>query len=157
MPVATVTQARDDILAVVKTALEADPLTAPLVSGGRVIWDDSTVGAVPGTDTELPSPPGQPWLRVGLRHAAGRQASLGSDTGRSRFERSGTLFIQVFTPVGDGMRTADQIVDILLRGIERKTTPSGAWFRNGRFEEAGKDGTWQTTLVLVDFQYDQIR
>lgn len=154
MPADSITQARDDIKGLVKSVLEGNPTTLAILLGNRVVWDDSTVSDVPSTATV--NGIGVPWLRVGLRHESGGQATLGSDTGKSRFERLGTLFVQVFTPAGGGYLLSDDISDTILTGLEGQTTPCGVWFRRGRLQEQGKDGLWTSCLVLIDFEYDQI-
>lgn len=153
MPVATVTNARNEILARLKAAIDASSY-----SDLTVIYDDAHNSA-PGTEVDPPQvPSNKPWLRVGVRHSDGAQVSLGSVNGKRRQEMSGLVFVQVFTPAGDGLKQSDEIVEVVLDAYRTGgATPSGVQFRSARFAEIGKDGAWHQTNCLVDFLYDQIR
>lgn len=153
MPVATVTTARNEILARLKAAIDGSSY-----SNIKVIYDDAR-GDQPAGDTAPPEvPAGKPWLRVGVRHSDGTQVSLGSVNGKRRQEVSGLVFVQVFTPAGDGLKQSDEIVEVVLDAYRTGgATPSGVQFRSARFAEIGKDGAWHQTNCLVDFLYDQIR
>lgn len=146
---ATTTQARDEILARLKTA--ADSVTPnPL----RLIYDDA-----PGqpTRTESTTSRVDPWARARVQHTAGRQASLSGASGTKRWERSGFLIVQLFTPILQGQSSADSLVGIIRGAFEGYSTPSGVWFRNPRISEVGSDGTWYQTNILVDFLYDEVK
>lgn len=153
MPAATVSTARDEILARLKAAIDVSDY-----SDITVIYDDARQDH-PADDTSPPAvPAGKPWLRVGVRHADGTQASLGSVNGKRRQEMSGIVFVQVFTPAGDGLKHSDALVEIVLDAYRTGgATPSGVVFRSARFAEIGKDGAWHQTNCLIDFLYDQIR
>lgn len=156
MPAADTSSARDEVLGRLKTAIDAS-----IYAGIAVVYDDA-VADIPGDEqAPMPDPPvpsGKPWLRVGMRHGDGETASLGSLNGKRRFEQSGILFIQMFTPSGDGQRLADPLGDFLLDVFRSGgATPSGVQFRSARRAEAGKSGAWHQTNCLVDFQYDLIR
>ena len=151
MPAANTATARDEILARLKAALDASSF-----SSIKVVYED-TKEDHPTTDG-VKAPQGQPWIRAGVRHADGTQASLGGINGKRRQEMSGLVFIQLFTPAGDGFKDADALVEVILNGYRTGgATASGVQFRSARFAEVGKDGVWQQTNCLVDFQYDLIR
>lgn len=158
MPAADTATARNEILARLKAALDASPFT-----GIAVVYDDAVAdhpkGEVAVTPpTPAPVPSGKPWLRVGVRHADGNQVSLGSINGKRRQEQSGVVFVQMFTPGGDGQKIADPLGDVILDAYRTGgATPSGVQFRSARRAEVGKDGAWFLTNCLVDFQYDLIR
>lgn len=153
MPVASVTVARDEILARLKAALDASDF-----SGITVVYDDAK-NRQPGDEKDPAKVPGgKPWLRVGVRHSDGVQASLGSVNGKRRQEMSGLVFVQAFTPAGDGLKESDRLVEVILDAYRTGgATASGVQFRSARFAEIGKDGAWHQTNCLVDFLYDQIR
>lgn len=158
MPAPDTATARNEILSRLKAALDGSPY-----AGIAVVYDDAVADhprgeqeVVPPADPVVPS--GKPWLRVGVRHADGTQASLGSLNGKRRQEQSGVLFVQMFTPFGDGQKTADPLGDLILDAYRSGgATPSGVQFRSARRAEVGKDGAWFLTNCLVDFQYDLIR
>lgn len=157
MPAADTATARDEILSRLKAMLDVS--YADMV----VVYDDAVTdqpkGEAPVTPpAEPPVPPGQPWLRVGVRHSNGTQASLGSQNGKRRQEMSGIVFIQMFTPFGDGHKLADPLGDAILDAYRTGgATASGVQFRSARRAEVGKDGAWFLTNCLVDFEYDLIR
>jgi hypothetical protein len=156
MPIATVRQARDEMMARLKTALDAS-----LFAGITVLYDD-VQGDIPlGDPTNVPPPPdapaGQPWLRAGIRHAEGRRASIGGINGKYRHEMSGLVFVQVFTPAGDGMKKSYDIAQVVLDAYRSGgATPGGIQFQNALLREIGNSGAWHQTNCLVDFLYDQI-
>lgn len=158
MPAPDTATARDEILSRLLTMLNASPY-----NGIAVVYDDAVADHPKGEPTVTPPatppvPAGKPWLRVGVRHADGVQASLGSVNGKRRQEMSGILFIQMFTPTGDGHKLADPLGDAILDAYRTGgQTASGVQFRSARRVEVGKDGAWFLTNCLVDFQYDLIR
>ena len=156
MPASTVRDARDEILARLKAAIDASSFASI-----RVIWDDAAGEPDLGDPSNTPPPPdapaGVPWLRAGIRHADGRNASLGSINGKKRHEMSGLVFVQVFTPAGDGLKKSYDIVQVVLDAFRSGgATASGVQFQRARFREIGKSGAWHQTNCLVDFLYDQI-
>ncbi|MCC6425643.1 MAG: hypothetical protein IT435_02360 [Phycisphaerales bacterium] len=153
MPAPNTETARNEILDRLKDALDVSAFAGIVVE-----YDDTSDDHPQGEPTVPVVPAGQPWLRAGVRHADGGRASLGSVNGKRRQEASGIVFVQVFTPSGDGMKMTDALVDIILDAYRTGgATASGVQFRSARFSEAGKSGVWQQTNCLVDFQYDLIR
>lgn len=153
MPATTITQARDEMLARLKAALDASSY-----AGITVVYDDARQDQPTGDSAGPEVPPGRPWVRAGVRHSGGSQATLGSINGKRRQEMTGLVFMQVFTPFGDGQRASDELVEVLLNAYRTGgATPSGVQFRNVRPEEIGKDGAWWQVNCLADFEYDQIR
>jgi len=156
MPIATVRQARDEIMARLKAALDASSF-----NGITVIYDDAENDVPLDDPTNVPPPPdapaGKPWLRAGLRHADGRNASLGSVNGKKRHEMSGLVYVQVFTPAGDGLKKSYDIVQVVLDAFRSGgATAGGIQFQRARFREIGKSGAFHQTNCLSDFLYDQI-
>lgn len=158
MPAPDTATARDEMLARLKAAVDGSAY-----AGLSIIYDDA-MADVPTDETpaappaETNTPPGKPWLRVGVRHADGAQVSLGSIGGKRRQEMSGLIFIQMFTPAGDGHKLADPLGDFILDVYRTGgATTSGVQFRSARRVEIGKDGPWFLTNLLIDFQYDLIR
>ncbi len=132
-------QARDTILGIFKAAW--DP------TGYPVFWTD-VPGEKPASETV--------WARVTIRHATGRQSSLSGAAGTKRFESTGTLFVQVFAPIGDGS-AAGYSAALLARDAYRDAQDPDVWFRNVRMNEAGASGAFEQFNVLADFSYDEVR
>lgn len=106
-------------------------------------------GEVPTTQTT--------WARATLRHADGGQASLtGPINGCVRWNNEGTIWIQVFAPVGDGSSAAydaAHVVAVAYQGARDQEV----WFRNVRINEVGTRGAFEQINVLIDFTYDDVR
>jgi hypothetical protein len=96
------------------------------------------------------------WLRVTLRHQTGGQVSLSDAVGAKRWQRIGTLWMQVFTDRGDGGVANYALCEQLMRAYEGTATEGGVWFRNTRLNEIGVDGAFWLNNVLTQFQYDEI-
>lgn len=109
--------------------------------------------------TDLPSdvPPSKAvWGRAILRHEGGGQASLANANGRRRWERVGTLFVQVFAPVGDGSKQGYRTAQVLVDAFQDiKSSP--VWYRNARLNEVGTSGAFEQINVMVNFSYDEVR
>lgn len=130
----TVEQARDEMTALFATAW----------SPRAVVWD-GVAGKPPTTRA--------PWARFTIRHADGGSAAIGN----RRFRREGTIFIQLYAPVGDGLSALDPLTKIAMDAYEGQSTAGGAWFRDVRSREIGPDGDWYQVNVLVDFEYHEIK
>ena len=137
---ATIATARDEMSALFKAAWDT--------TGLPVIWDD-VAKTPPKTRTG--------WARFTIRHEDGDQSTLSGGLGKARFTRRGTIFIQIFTPVGKGLSDADPLIKKAMDAYEGKSTASGVWFRNVRPREIGPDGDWNQVNVLADFEYDEVK
>lgn len=127
----------DEMLAVFKAAWDTTGF------GARVAWTD-VPSAVPSGE--------QPWARVTVQHALGRQTSLAGANGVKRHTHTGTLWVQVFGPMGNGNVTAYGLAKTVLDAY--RTARGSVWYRNQRLREAGSSGAFQQINVLVDFTYD---
>lgn len=141
---ATVLQARDEINTLAKAAFDA----ATLPTGFLVIWDDAN----PPTQTSQ-----FPWARVSVRHNAGGQSTISGGLGKGRYERKGTVYVNLFCAPGDGLRVLDPLVKTVLDAYEGKSTPSQVWFRKARVREMGIVKGWYQINVLIDFVYEEIK
>lgn len=103
--------------------------------------------------TDLPSdiPESGVWARVTLRHENGEQASLTGGIGTILYDNTGTLFIQVFTPIGQGSTENYDLCDMLVSAYRKANKET--WFRNVRMQEVGSTGNFQQHNVLIDFTY----
>jgi hypothetical protein len=140
--VSTITQARDEILGVFKTAWDAGGGGAPVL-----YWD-----------TSQEKPDSGAWARVTVRHAEGDQATLSGETGNRRFRHFGVVIVEVYTPTGDGLAASDSLALVAKGAFEGVTTsPGRVIFRRARINEIGQDGQWFHTNVLADFEYDEVK
>lgn len=137
---ATFEQARDEMFALLRTALLASAISS------RVGWPTVANDALPPS-TQVP------WARVQLFHGPGGQVGFGD--GLRKYERTGTLITQVFSP--RGLNTGYQLAKIVADALEGKATPRGVWFRNVRIAEAGADGNFDQINVIADFEYTEVK
>lgn len=138
-------EARDQLMAILATAVASiDASIRP------VILDQDT-------DAEPPQEEGSSWVRSSMTHLGGGQGSLANHAGVKRWDRSGLLIFQVFTPFGDGLKRSDVISSTIQGAYEGVTTAGGAWFRSPRSEEIGKSGAWFQVNVFVEFEYEEIK
>lgn len=121
------------------------------------VWDAT---GYPVFYTDIPSavPPSNCiWARVILRHGEGKQASLtGPANGEQRWCNEGTVFVQIFAPVGNGSSDAYDAAQIVLNAF-RDASGLEVWFRKSRINEIGTSGAFEQINVLSDFTYDEIR
>ncbi len=113
--------------------------------GLTVVFDDLP-GKVPQKET---------WARVTLMHVNGNQSSLSNAFGKIKWNRTGILIIQLFSPVGNGLQIlydlSQQIVDKYQ--LERNNC---VWFRNAMMNEIGIDGSFYQVNVNVEFEYTDV-
>ena len=96
---------------------------------------------------------GLPWARVTVRHTGGNQRTLGP-VGLRRFDRRGSVFIQIMTSSDTGTSAGDLLAEAS-RAIFEATSFSGLDFHNADIRVTPGDSTWWTTLVECPFQYQE--
>jgi len=136
-------QARDEMMAVVNTALTG------YNASFLIVWADEDSNRRPKDRTAH--------AIVGVYHTAGEQATMGTISGGRTFRRYGYIEVLVMTPEGDGLTLADELATIVHDALEGVTTSGGVIFRNVRAVEEGKSGSFCVTNVSADFEYDQIK
>lgn len=144
---ATLSQARDEIYGVFKAAWDADVTSAPI----QVIYPDDPADDEPEAPT--------PWVRCSVRHNPVQQGkvTVGSPDGTNRYTRDGAVFIELYTPLGDGLTLSDTLASIARRAFEGvSTTPGDVIFRTVSVNEVGREGGWFQTNVTALFEYDEI-
>lgn len=145
MPIATIAEARDEILLHFRTAWDLGTST-------RLLYDDKHRDVPDNAD----------WARVTVQHNITQQATVGGRItpgggGGQRFRRFGIVTIQIFTVSGDGLTTSDVLVQLALNAFEGKRTGSDrVEFRNVRPNEIGQEGPWHQTNVIAEFVYDRL-
>jgi hypothetical protein len=135
----TFDEARDIIFAIVKKAWDE--------TGFPMEYSDIS-GKVPDNETV--------WARSSIRHATGNQASLSGDGDVRRWNRTGTLFVQVYAPIGDGYNAGYTASQIVVNALQKSRHPE-LWFRDVRMNEIGESGAFEQFNVLATFDYDDVR
>jgi len=140
---ATITQARDEILAKFHATWDVTGASADV----PVLYSD-VAQDVPDRGS---------WARITVRHNQGYQATLSGTIGSRRFRREGIVTVQIFTPFADGGVDNDALATIAQQAFEGEvTSPGRVIFRRVRINEVGQSGQWFQTNVLADFEYDHI-
>lgn len=148
----TFEEARDVILDLFKARWDAD---TPAITGSFVPEVE-----YPNVDPkESPLAKGnKAWARVSLRHATGRQRSMGAP-GNRIFQRNGVVTVQIFVPTGkQGLVIADRLGKVAVDAFEGEETSAGnVWFRNATYREVGVDGAWFQVNATAEFEYDLVK
>lgn len=101
------------------------------------------------------------WARWTMSHADGAQATLSGPVGSRRFSRAGVILIEVYTPLGAGLKVPYDTAQIALGAYEGKRTPSDVWFRNCRIVDEGpgrgENKAWWCTQVAAEFEYETLK
>jgi hypothetical protein len=139
---ATVTQARDQIYALYKAAMDAN--SADTV----IVYDDA----------KTPTPEdASSWARISVRHTSGGQSTISRNGGISRYTRTGTVYVNLFEMPGAGLNSLDALAKIALDAFEGKTTSGNVWFTKAQVRELGIVEGWYQTNVLINFSYDEVK
>lgn len=136
----TFAQANDEMLTLFKTAWDATGHDAFYESVRQQRETDLT-----------------PWASVFVRHTSGGQASLSGSSGTRLFRREGVITVRIYSSQGSGLSEAYGLAKVVADAYEGVSTPGGAWFRDVRINENGRDGQFIVVSVLIDFQYDEIK
>ena len=94
------------------------------------------------------------WARVALKHDNSFLSSLADETGKKIYTSNGFLVVTVFVPFAtgtNGYELAEQI-----RNAYRDSR-TAVLLRNARIKEGGNDGSFTVYMVIVDFEYDEVR
>lgn len=154
MTTANLETARKEILGLVRAAWEsAHP-------GVTLLFENVRGEAPTSADSDHWA---QPWARLSTRHFGGEQVSLADSEGLARFEHSGVVTVQVFSPLGQGFEQGspshDAMVQTVLDAVRGQRTTSGVTFYDPRPVDVGPnpDGPWYQTNVVAEFRYDQLK
>lgn len=106
---------------------------------------------------EFSVPDSGPWARMTSRITASTQETLGRPTNR-RFERSGSLFVQIFDDVDAGTARSKTLAQTVLEGFEGvRLSNNSIRFYDVIPREIGPDGRWYQTNVEINFEFDETR
>lgn len=155
--------ARDEIQAAFTVAWDAG---TPAVTGTTApeIFYEGVARGTKGTNLVDDSEPPHDaaWTRIFIRHNLGEQATLSDESGVRRFEKFGTITIQVFAPLAEGTggsppSFAGLLAEVAKSAFEgKRTLPGNVWFRDVRINEVGVSGPWFQVNVLAEFRYDEL-
>jgi hypothetical protein len=72
------------------------------------------------------------------------------------WDRMGLIWIQVFSPIGDGGK-AGRIASQDLVNAYQVASNESLWFRNVRMTEAEDEGAWHRHDVKAEFEFTDVR
>lgn len=147
---ATYEQARNEMFALVQAARDAE------LTGVHTEWQGK-----PPKDNNAPPPQGSEWIRVSVQHDSrgSRQASLACHSGRRRWRRTGSLYVQCFAPIqSGGLARAMQMACVFRDAVQASTgTPGGVWFRDPTASEGEVEKNWECAIASARFTYDEVK
>lgn len=119
-------------------------------------WTPSGFPFTLGNEKFTP-PEDTPWARMVLRHNAATQSTLGRQPGR-KFNRFGSVLIQVFTPLREGTRRSSELIQRVVNGFEgARISGSTICFLDVIPREVGPSGKWYQTNIEAEFRYTDTR
>jgi len=117
-------------------------------------WANAT--PVTFANEDFSPPTDTPWVRLAVLHFTGNQETLG-EVGNRRFRREGQISIQVFTPLNDGLRDIDALVQSARQIFEGRTLTGPIWCTDSAVQEIGPSDGWFQFNVDTDFAYEEVR
>lgn len=87
-----------------------------------------------------------------MRHQDGRQGSLSNQAGVTRHTYTGTIFVQLFVPIGQGLTLGYTLARLVVQAY--RSARGAVWYRRQQFREAGNSGAFEQINVTVEFTYD---
>lgn len=147
-------EARDQIFALFKTAWDAN--TAALTPGAyvpEVRWQGKEVGTKPPSDKH--------WARISTQSVLETQATLSDcveEPGKSRYESSGLVFVQVFSPKSQATayEVGQQLAIVARNAFRGKKTSGQVWFRNVRINNLDPENLFYRFNVVAEYEYDEV-
>lgn len=146
---ATSEEAVDQIFTLLKEGWEgAGSLTA-----GVTIKYPGEADPEPGMDSD-----GNPqtWVRARIRHSKSETHGMRGSNQGAHVRKYGTIQIRIYEGAQLGGLLSNRLGSLVEQIYIGKTTSGGIWFRPSTTNEAGTDGIWERTDVLVSFEYDCI-
>lgn len=140
-----VTQARDAMMLVVRTALAADPLTTAI----PIIYDDVPQDP-PGNDANG-NP--LPYFLVFASHTGGGRDTLGGP-GLGQCQHQGEITIRALAAKGFGRSNVDKMAQVAKRAIQEKAFGTNGWFFGARVLEI-PDPKHARADVVAGFRYQE--
>ena len=111
--------------------------------------------AIAGQPFKKPTTP-TPWVRIAVVMNDGYQISLGI-IGNRRFQKSGFVVVQVFTPINTGTNKNDEMADEGLKCLDGIRIDPSLWTFEGRIDTIGDTDDYYQQNVVVKFKFEEIR
>lgn len=106
---------------------------------------------LPATPQDLNAYKGRPFIIATILHQRSNQIAIG----RPKKVRSDVeLHLEIATPSGNGMAQSDAISGILRSGFTGLNS-SDVRYRAPQIKELDRNSLWQSTLVVIPFDFDE--
>lgn len=102
-------------------------------------------------------PEDSPWTRMVVRHNAATQSTLGRAPAR-KFDRFGSVLIQLFTPQREGTRRSAELVQTVVNGFEgARISGTTICFFDVIPREVGASDRWYQVTIEAEFRWTEVR
>ena len=118
----------------------------------KAAWDTTGYTAAYSDQAGKPPTTEVPWARVTVRHDQGAQSSLANGIGAKKYTHGGTIFAELYEPMGDGGGQGLIHARLVLNAYRQAR--GAVWYRNHRFRETEPEGAFTRFLCAIDFVYD---
>lgn len=108
------------------------------------------------TDNQRFSVPDTAWVRISVRNRVSNQETLGPVNLR-KFLRQGSVFVQIFVPINEGLAEGDRLARIVRNIFEGTRQSSALWINSSDIREIGPDGDHYQILVESFFTYEETK
>lgn len=111
---------------------------------------------VPFTFDGEPFEAADAWARVTFVHTVRAQVTMGTE-GARKFESRGNIFVQLFGPVGVGVKQLAELADDVRKVYEGRRLHADLTTYAGSSRESPSDGRWMQRTVVIPFTYEELR
>lgn len=92
------------------------------------------------------------WCRLTIRPGASRAKTIGPRD-LKRYEQLGRIYLQVFTPKGDGMRAGQEVADMFANNMRDWRTEDGALYVEWPEYSTLPDDDTESVMITVSLLY----
>lgn len=96
------------------------------------------------------------FARVTFVHTVRAQVTMGSE-GARKYESRGTVFVQLFGPIGVGVKQLADLAEDVRKVFEGRRLGEELTTYSGSTREVPSDGRWMQRTITVPFSYEQLR
>lgn len=114
----------------------------------RVVEDN----ADPVQEFDEENLPDAVWCRLTIRPGAARAKTLGPRSSK-KYEQLGRIYLQVFTPLGAGMRAGQEVADLFAQNMRDWRSPDGAIAIDAPEFSTMPDETTESIMIIVSMPY----
>ncbi len=114
----------------------------------RVVEDN----ADPVEEFDEENLPDAVWCRLTIRPGAARAKTLGPRSSK-KYEQLGRIYLQVFTPLGAGMRVGQEVADLFAQNMRDWRSPDGAIAIDAPEFSSMPDETTESIMIIVSMPY----